>query len=101
MFLPNTSGFPYSALVNVAIAMAALFWYFKRQHPLDSRAKVFRWVLVAFGTALFVYGNASTAISRNAAANCALIGGLLALNFLWFPQLADWAVRGLTFRKNR
>jgi ABC-type enterobactin transport system permease subunit len=63
MVLLNTSGFPYGAAVNLALATAALVWYFRRQCPIETRAKVFRWVMVGIGIALFVYGNASSAWS--------------------------------------
>ena len=91
--------FPIAALVNVAIAVTILIWHFRRQRPLEHRAKVLRWVMVGLGISLLIYGNVSQSINRETAAMCALVGGLLALNFLFFPQLSTWAVRLLSARK--
>jgi hypothetical protein len=96
--LTSLREFPVAALVNVAVAVLVLIWYFRRQPRLDYRARTFRWIAVFLGISLFVYANVSETLTRNSAAWTAAIGGLLALNFVFFPQLAAWIIRGLSRR---
>jgi hypothetical protein len=82
--------FPRVALANVCITVWALRWYFRRQPRLDRRAKALRWITVTAGILLLLYGNLATNINRFAAAGIALFGGLVALNFAFFPRLSVW-----------
>jgi len=76
------------ALLNVAIAMWALHWRRKHEPDIPRRAKIVRWFLVALGALLVAYANYNPS-----AAILVLIGGAIALPFLFCPELADWTVR--------
>ncbi len=96
--LSSVREFPSAALINVVVAVLALIWYFRRQPSLELRARIFRWIAVLLGVSLFVYANVSDTLTRDSAAWTAALGGLLALNFAFFPQLAVWITRGLSRR---
>jgi hypothetical protein len=68
--------------------MWALHWRRKHEPTILRRAKIVRWFSIAFGVLLVAYANYNPS-----AAILVLIGGVIALLFLFCPELANWPVR--------
>jgi len=78
-----------AALVNVIIAISALIWQLRREPRIERGASILRIFVITLGVALIVYPN----VRKSAPPELVLIGGVVFLAFLAFPQLSVWVAR--------